>query len=321
MLSFKAFGHRPKVTEPRVKPAPPSMSAFTVLQDLTMALSSLSNVLRSFVLTLKTMTTPSPDPPINSFITPKENRTLDSMSWSALTLTPGPSLELTNSSHVTRAFYLKAKGDKEHEVFFMEVQLPSTQKTFIHTDRCPKRFGSEPPTPSRSPAPPAPNASDPGMIPESSNGFLTSSGKARADDRVFINGTHHGHSSIDVYIAARGDTYDVIGEWKFDPPIPLSHAAIAIATVTEHSVNYEPLGHQCYWYAESVLSLLLRMQPSMEKSAQFKSKQGTYFGIPIRQEDSLETLGAQFDTKLRAYIKHGKLLKEEERKKLEQVWV
>ena len=289
-----------------------------------MVLSSFATVFRSFVHTLKTMATPPADLPPNAFLTPKEDIKIDTTTWSTLVLQPGPFKVLSSSSSVVKLVYLKGKGDKEHEQLAFEVQLdPKYQhpNVFIITDRCPKTFESQPSTPSLPSL--ESKTMDPSAGSESSDGslglFKTSSGKARADDRVFISGSRRGFQSTDAFMESLSGSYAAIAQWEFEEPIPLLQAATAIACVTKHSLYYEPLCHQCYWYADMVSSLLLRLRPPACKDQPFTTKQGRYRGLDIRQGDSLAALTLEYDGRWKAYEQDGKLLEEGEQRKLDEV--
>lgn len=310
-------------TRPHWKHGSDSDDEYNYLQVLTMVLSSFSDALRSFVHTLVTMANPPPRPPPNSFLTPKQDINIDATSWGFLVLQPGPFHELSSSSSIVKLLYLKGKGDKEHEQLVFEVKLDPDYRhpnIFVTTDRCPKTFESQPSTPLPSLES---KRTDPVPVSVSSDSlsgpFKTSSGKARADDRVFIKGSHRGFQSTEAFIDSVSGSYDVIGQWGFETPIPLSHAAIAMACVTGHSLYYEPLNHQCYWYADNVLSLLLKQRPSACKDEYFRAKQGKYLGINIRQRDSLPALTQEYGEKWESYKKDGKLFMEEETRKLDEV--
>jgi hypothetical protein len=158
------------------------------------------------------------------------------------------------------------------------------------------------------------------MSPSSSSQLLPwSGGNVRANDRVFIPGTRH-YQSLDRYRKSlRDKNYEVLGTVTLTKSMSVAELAILLRVVNEHSIHYDLLKYQCYWYAYTVWEVMRTHFGGVVVDNALISKRGKYMGITIRREDSVGAITRSFKSAWKELCEEETRLKEQDEERLRQV--
>ncbi|KIM81638.1 hypothetical protein PILCRDRAFT_498291 [Piloderma croceum F 1598] len=214
------------------------------------------------------------------FILPLSDLHLQVDPWATLALSPGARRDVAKATIVKSATHYKSRTNKKHEKLLIVLQTPHAGTiTYVVTDRGPDPDEME----ARRNEP-----SSMSLSPVVSSAKL-SSGDVWANDKVFIPGTRR-FQSLDRYKKHLGEQYDSLCTVTLNAPMSLAQLAVLLQAVYQHSVHYQLLTYQCYWYAYTVWEILRKEFGGAVSQNKLEDKRGKYMGVNIRREDSVEAI-------------------------------
>jgi hypothetical protein len=218
------------------------------------------------------------------YILPLTDLRLQVDQWALLALVPGQSRNFAKYTAVRSITQYKSKTDEEHETLLIILDTPSVgaspgKTTYMVTDRGPNqsdmatRSGKNPPLSPSSACPPAT--------------FSPSSPEVRANDRIFVPGWEK-YQPVDIYERKLKEEYNALCTVTPTRPMSLAQLAILLKAVSKHSVHYDLLKYQCYWYAYTVWEVVRTYFSGAVTDDGLQRRRGKYKGVKIRREDSVE---------------------------------
>jgi hypothetical protein len=218
------------------------------------------------------------------YILPLTDLRLQVGQWAILALVPGPSRDFAKWTAVRDMTQYKSKTDEEHEILLIVLDTPPVgvspgKTTYIVTDRGPNR--SDMATRSSQNPPISPSFAGP------SSNFSPSSPEVRANDRIFVPGSEK-YQPLDRYQKHLKETYNALCTVTPTSPMSLAQLTILLKAVGEHSVHYDLLKYQCYWYAYTVWEVVRTHFRGVVTENRLQGRRGKYKGVKIRREDSVE---------------------------------
>jgi hypothetical protein len=229
-----------------------------------------------------------PTPATMDYISPLADLQMQVGQWATLALLPGQSRDVARETVVISATHYKSQMGKEDEKLLVVLKTPRVgasagKMTYVVTDRGPHRDEStlqrENSSPSSSPVVSAHNVSPPSQ-------------NVRANDRIFIPGTHA--PTLDRYKKDMHPEYAPLWTVTLSTPMALAQLAILLKTVNDHSIHYDLRKHQCYWYAYTVWEILHTQFGGDVAETEVESRRERYIDINVRREDSVAAITEEY---------------------------
>jgi hypothetical protein len=252
-----------------------------------------------------------PTPSEMDFILPVNDLHLQVDLWATLALSPGARREVAKATIVKSATHYKSRTNKKHEKLLIVLQTPHGGTiTYMVTDRGPDPDEME----ARRKEPSSMSLSPMG----SSANLSLSSGDVWANDRIFIPGTRR-FQSLDCYKKHLGEKYDLLCTVTLNAPMSLAQLAVLLQAVYRHSVHYQLLTYQCYWYAYTVWEILRKEFRGEVSQNKLEDKRGKYMGVNIRREDSVEAITDAYKSAWMAFCDEETRLRQQAEEVIRQV--
>jgi hypothetical protein len=219
-------------------------------------------------------------------ILPVDDSLLQVGQWATLALIPGQRRDTAKNMFVVSITHYKCHTEEQHEKLLLILKTPRdgaspSKMTYVVTDRGPNTHDVD-----------SQRCQASSMLLSSASPSLRVisplSPDVRANDQIFIPGT--GAPSLKRYKRQLSQRYNALCTMTLTTAMSLAQLAVLLQAVNLHSVYYNPLKYQCYWYAYTIWEVLCMEFGGIVAENRLQDKQGKYMGFNIACEDSVEAI-------------------------------
>jgi hypothetical protein len=238
-----------------------------------------------------------PTPSEMDFVLPISELKAQVDTWATLALCSSARCDVAKGTIVKSATHYKSRMNGGHEKLLIVLQTPHAGTiTYMETDRGPDPDEME-----------TRRNEHPSISPSAdlSTDISLSSSKVPADDRIFVPGTQQ-FRSLERHKKLLGQKFDALCTITLRAPMSLAQLAVLLKAVHQHSVDYDTLTYQCYWYAYTVWEIMRKEFDGDVSQNRLQDKRGKYMGVNIRREDSVEAITAAYESAWEVFCKEEK---------------